>query len=347
MTAEQKNARQETEVEPYLNVGTPLVFQSDPAHKESPRYPTVLRGWRKPSYMLLDRPKVSGHFAAMRDNQPCVMRFVHEGRACAFDSVVLDWDTRQYNSYCRILWPRSVTVVSFRKAERVRATIPCKVHSPAGDEEGFIRDMSLGGCGVEIKQQLPVNLPLSLSFSLTEGIESDNVKVIARSIRQSDDGYLLGCQFVAGQTVVENDVAFYVMSSLNRSGRGDTGMRAILINKNPEEVQAIKSLLEQQGHESTVFPGALDALAYLRMSPISAVLLSQQQTELPGILIARLIRTSAGFENTPIFLMHADDAATVEQAAKIGVTQCFASNAPSIEILSTMVRAISATPPRQ
>jgi len=341
--AEPSNARQETDVEAFLGVGCPLVFQADPMHKESPRYPSVLRGWRKPSYLLLDRPKVGGRYAAMRDNQPCVIRFVHEGRACAFDSVVLDWDTRQHNSYCRILWPRSVMVVSFRKAERVRANIPCKVHSPAGDEDGFIRDLSIGGCGVETKQQLPVNMPLSLTFTLTEGVEGEEVKVMARSSRPSENGYLLGCQFVAGQTVVENDVAFYVMSSLNRSGRGDTGMRTIIINRNTDEVQALKALLEQQGHESLLFSHTLDALTHLRMSAVNAILINQNQPELPGILVARLIRSAAGFDSVPIFLMHADDAAITEHAAQTGITQCFSSTTPFIDILGALVRAI--TPP--
>ncbi|NJL71613.1 MAG: flagellar brake protein [Candidatus Competibacteraceae bacterium] len=52
---------------------------------------------------MLDRPKTdAGSFSALQEGQECVIRFIHEGMACAYNAHVIDWDTRRHNPYLRI-----------------------------------------------------------------------------------------------------------------------------------------------------------------------------------------------------------------------------------------------------
>ncbi|HOT49765.1 MAG TPA: flagellar brake domain-containing protein, partial [Candidatus Hydrogenedentes bacterium] len=127
--------------EPYLQVGCPVAFHSDPFVKDAPRYSSVIRGWRRLSYVLVDRPRIGPHFAAIRENQPCVIRFVRDGKACAFDSLVLDWDTRMHNAYCRVEWPREFKVVVFRRFERVKVELPSSLFFRGGEDSGTVVDL--------------------------------------------------------------------------------------------------------------------------------------------------------------------------------------------------------------
>lgn len=58
-------AGEKKDVEPYLTVGCPMVFHLGPAAVEAPRCPTVVHGWRKAGYILLDRPRIGGRTAGM------------------------------------------------------------------------------------------------------------------------------------------------------------------------------------------------------------------------------------------------------------------------------------------
>lgn len=341
ISAENRPTRTEVEVENYLSVGCPLVFHSDPFHKEAPRYSTILRGWRKPNYMLVDRPKVGGRYAAMRENQPCVIRFVHDGNACAFDSLVLDWDTRQYNSYCRILWPRAITVLSFRKSERIKANFPCKIKAGDNIADGVVQDISIGGCSVKTSVGVAQGTRVVLSFVFSEGTVVEHVQSVVRSARQVAEDFVLGCQFLPGQVVVENEVAFFVISSLNRTGKPDGGTRLLIISKDVDESILLKQMFEQQGVETLVVSGTLEGLARLKMTAPGGVIINQQQEELPGVLVARLIRTSPGYESLPLFLISADEATVAEQATRAGVTKIFATTAPKLEIVQNVVRQFS------
>jgi CheY-like chemotaxis protein len=128
------------------------------------------------------------------------------------------------------------------------------------------------------------------------------------------------------------------MSSLNRAGKPEGGARLLIISKEVDESVILKQLFEQQGVETLVVSGTLEGLARLKMTAPSAVVVNQQQQELPGVLIARLIRTSPGYENMPIFLLSADDASMSEQASRAGVTQAFGTSAPKLEIVQSVIR---------
>ena len=350
------------DLEPLLSVGCPAVFHSDRYSKEAPRYSTLIRGWRKPSYLLLDRPKIANRYAAVRENQLCVLRFVHGGKACAFDSMVLDWDNRQYNAYCRVEWPKTVQVVSFRKHERVRFQLPCKVHMADADKPARIQDLSTGGCrlflddpGREGETPIEPGATLEISFKLPDGCAIDRLQCAVRNAQTVGETTSLGCQFMEGQIAAESSIAFFIATTLDRTGAPQKDAERILIidenaansYQQPESADIVKlhDIFRERGYEVIVATEMLDGFARLRMLPPIAVLINYAQSDLNGLLAARLIKMTRGFEDLPIFLHNGADAAIEEQAVQIGATGCFNAGANPVQIVNAVLaRVINGRP---
>jgi len=323
-----------TDVERYLGVGCPISFDSDPSQKSSPRYSSTLRGWRSPAYILIDRPTVGGRSAPVQENQPCVVRFVHGGRACAFDTVVLDWDDRQHNSYCRISWPESVHTVSFRKAERVRVNVPCDLQVQGSAVQGRLVDISTGGCRLYVEPPHAVGTEALLSATLPGGRAIEHVQCVVRDVHEGPDGKPhTGCEFVRGQVTVESDIALFVAESLGRGQQeASDAPRVLVIEQDPKRAMVMRRLFESRGIETVLTTGTVDGASSLRLSHVQAAVVSQTQDDLPGALTVRLIKRTRGLESLPVFLYGGDGEDLAAQAREAGVTQHLAAgmNVPEI-----------------
>jgi CheY-like chemotaxis protein/c-di-GMP-binding flagellar brake protein YcgR len=324
-------ATEEKDLEPFLGVGCAVVFHADPLSKSAPRYTSILRGWRKPSYVLLDRPKLGDRYAAIRDNQPCVIRFVREGRACAFDSMVLDWDTRQYNAYCRVEWPKKVHVVGFRKFERVKLQVPCRIDSGEEQMEGQLQDFSAGGCRLGVPKPIAPGAAIKLSFILPDGCPVDGVRCVVRNMQTVEEKTYLGCEFIEGQVAVESNMAFYITTTLERGSlRPSSAEKILIIDENPAAVIDLRRELQGRGFEVLIATETLDGLSEVRLNPPTALILNQAQPDLPGLNALRLVKMTRGLEKLPVFVYNAE-ANLVARAEQLGAAGCFPSGLSSAE----------------
>jgi len=335
---------QEKDVERFLVVGNAIMFHTEPNRKDGPRHKTVVRGWRKGDHILLDRPKspLGGH-VPLTENQPCVMRFLIEGRACAFDSYVLNWEVSRQHPCMRIRWPKSVQFVNFRKFERLRVQFPCNVQWADGgatDEE--IHDISIGGCRIHASRGCPEGSTLGLTFALPDGARLEELKSQVCSVRQEGERYLLGCRFTEGQEYEVNDVAFFVTSTLDRQRFAESEERAvqrILIMDDNEEIGSrLKRRFEQRGFETLLAGNVVDGLCRLRLLPPCAVMVSQTLKDLPGLTICRIIRNLEEFKTTLLYLYGGEDRGLPDSAREIGVDGYFP---PVITMAPDMVLAAS------
>ncbi|MCX5771566.1 MAG: PilZ domain-containing protein [Candidatus Hydrogenedentes bacterium] len=321
----------EKDLELYLNVGCPLVLHPEPFAASAPRFTTCVRGWSKSSYLLIDRPRINNRFAAIRENQPCIVRFLYNGLACAFDTMILDWDTRQYHSYCRISWPTKFQTVSFRKFERVRAQIPCSFQYGGNRYTGLIEDISIGGCRIRTSCQMENNTTIEVDLSLPDGCVLEQIRAAVKNVRSAGSEFLLGCQFEEDQPEVESDIAFYVTTVLERGEvRTTERQRVLIIDDNRTVAMVLRNLFEQKGVEVLPASATLDGLSRLRLSSPDAVLISQRMTDLPGIESARLVRATKGLENLPIYLYGGD--IPPDEIKRAGVTLHFGQRIPAIQI---------------
>jgi len=324
--------------EPYLQVGCPVAFHSDPFVKDAPRYSTVIRGWRKASYILMDRPKIGVHYAAIRENQPCVVRFVRDGKACAFDSLVLDWDTRACNAYCRVEWPREFKIVVFRRFERIKVELPCEFFIGSDRNSGEVLDLSIGGCRICTRASMSVNTLLPLSFVLPDGCPVDRVQCEVRNVQPVGEASYVGCEFVEGQICVESNVAFYITTMLERTGVRSADAETILIlDLAPGTAREVRRILQARGYETFIATDVVDAFARLRIAPPGALLINASLGELDGLLIARLVRMTPGLESLPLFLFNVPEPGVDEKAKTIGASGCFAAETSPVQLVNTIV----------
>lgn len=323
MPAEQK------EIERFLEVGAVMMLHTEPTRKDGPRFKTVLRGWRKPSHLLFDRPKTeTGLFVALQEGMSLVVRFLHEGRACAFDAVIIDWDTRRNSPYLRVTWPAEVQYIMFRKHERVKLQAPCTVSiDNVGKFNGEIRDISIGGCGV-VCPEAPGENPgkVRLSFPLPDGVVVEAVSALVRNYRHGADGVFLGLEFESNQERTMNDILFFVTSRLERAGAGErsgTRILVMVIDDNAEFAARLRRCFERRNIDVFIASGTVEGLSYLRGTGPRALLISAAMSDLPAIDTCRLLRRTKGFENLSVYLYGGDAGRLESLVHEIGVNRYF------------------------
>lgn len=315
---------EEKNIERFLAVGEMMLIHIDPTRSDSPRCKTVLRGWRKPTHIIVDRPKTSsGSFAAIQEGQNCVLRFVKDGLACAFDAILIDWDNRRHNPYMRMTWPKQMKYVSFRKYERLQVKISCRVLWPDGTaSEASIHDLSLGGCSMLAQQSVEKGDALLLSFSLPDGTAAEGVQTVVRSVREGTDGTMLGCEFIGAGGQFQNDLTFFITSTLER-GRLDAPdaehARRVLVMENRQDVCArIRRNLESKGFDVIFANNAIDGIYRLRMAPPVAVVVSDELIDLRGLELCRMITSNMDFSALPVIVYGGTEEGLAERAAAVG-----------------------------
>lgn len=336
MTAQDKQ-----DLEPHISVGCQVSFQTDAMVKEGPRYQTVIRGWSKPAHLMVDRPKLGGRFVAMRERQPCIIRFVRDGKAFAFDSVIIEWDSRQTDAYCRIAWPTSFKVVPFRKYERAKVQLACRIETDADSCDGQVIDLSIGGCRVQSSRTVQTGTTLLLNFTLPDGSVMNGVRCMVRNAQESSGQIYLGCEFLEGQICVESHIAFFLAMMLDRTGvRGTRASEIVLIDDELGHASELGQAFQAQGHAMLAFGNMMDGLVRLRAVPPRVVLLNENQKQLPGVAAARLIHTTPGLESIAVYLYKAQGKEVSEDAKSVGVQRCFTADMPASSIANQIAADI-------
>ncbi len=334
-------------LESLLAVGTAVVFHTDPNRKDSPRLPSIIRGWHKPSQITVDRPRaMSGSFAMMYENQRCVARYVLEGKACAFDTQVIDWDTRPHNPYMRVTWPKEIHYVSFRKSERIKFTAPCSLVQGKNTWQGEIRDLSIGGCGLWTGVALKLGTNILASFELPDGTRVESVEALIRNVTETSRGYSLGCEFTPGQDYVENDIAFFFTTALGRSGKDDSPrfvVRVLILDDDKATGIALKQRFEERGYEVFLSTNTVDGLYRLRAVLPAALLVSQNFGEVPGLEICRLVKLSRDVGALPVFVYGGVEKDFADRARAAGAANSFRPGAGMDEIAAAVGAAIANT----
>lgn len=318
-------------VERLLAVGAVAMLHSEPHRKDGPRFKTIIRGWRKGAHVLLDRPKhESGAFAALNEGQPCVIRYLHEGQACAFDTQVMDWDTRKHAPYMRVTWPTKVEFMSFRRYERVHLQVPVEVSASGGMPlAGELVDLSIGGAGVVVSATVAEGSRVQLNFTLPEGGKLENVAGLVKNVRPAKDGHFLGCEFIENQMAVESDIAFFVsrMIELQRQASGlQAGRRVLIIAGDPAMSAKLRKQLERQHFDTVMAANLIDAFHRLRAAQPVAVVVDEALPDLAGTEVCRIIRQSSGIEGIQVFVYGGESDTFEAKAQEMGAAAAIAKS---------------------
>ena len=335
-------ANEEMSVESLLHVGNTVVLNLGPSRKEGPRYQTVVRGWEKPVEIVLDRPKDVGRYVPLYERSPCVVLFVAEGKACAFQTRIVSWDNWGDNCRLRVAWPTAIEIVPLRSHERSKVHLDCTVsQSDKADVKGVIQDISLGGCGILLPVQLCKDTTVTLALTLSDGRFLEGVKAVVRNERRvGEEGFLMGCEFVEDREHIQSEIGFFIATMFGRGEAGKGAARRVLIIDDRSERSApLWRALTERGCQAFLASNAVDGLARLRLVGVKALVINQEQQDLDSLAMVRLLRATHGLETLPVFVYGGDEAELQQKADEVGITGYFASSKMTDAICDAVIEA--------
>ncbi len=308
--------------ENYLSVGNRVILYPEPHRKNSARYEAVIRGWQKNNCIILRLYLTQDRTIIFRENAECSFRFLHDGVACSADAYLIDWQASKRNPDIRISWPKSVRASMVRRDERIKCTMPGTLDYDGLDVPCEVQDLSIGGLGLTCTVAVNVGIRLNLSFMLPDGVQVEGLQLVVKNTRGAGIGNCyLGCAFEPPFQANLYGVEFYVSSTLMRMrGINPASPRILIIHENRDAVKFITAGLVGMGYDVAVMDNLMDGLFHARLT-VPTVLLMQN---LPGGVSAldacRLLRTSKGLSETPVFLFCERGALTSEKVLEAGGT---------------------------
>ena len=290
-------------VESYLCVGIPVFLDVQSDRGNTKRAKSKLRGWVPREYILLDLPGSHEEAAFILKDAPCVLRFVHQGEACGFDSKIMDWCDMGL-PFFRIQWPSSVQTLHVRKHARVPVQLACKVGWTDGEEDGEINDLSVSGCGVLANRLFKVGSGIRLTFTLPDGSPLRNVRATVCRSRPQGSQVVLGCQFLEDTRGDRDPLVFFISTTLSRMGVEPlSGRRVLVLHDEETNLKPLVSAFERAGVQVITAKGAVDGFYRLRMAPPGCLLIDVNQPLISVTDVCGAILQTPGFENTPLFLL--------------------------------------------
>ena len=306
MSFESKNA------ETFFQVDAPAIVELEPKRKSGPRYRTAIRGWRPGVCVLVDLVNVPELLAMrMQPGQAVAVRFVAEGKACAFLSTLRDWQSNREFPQMWLSWPDKVEYVRVRRHERVTVSASCAVRMPGGPEtEGRVRDVSRGGCAIELPEDSTMerDAKLAISFDLPDGARVDSAAAVARSVRREAGAVIVGLCFDESlDKDTAADIEFFVSSTLERLRAAPSStQRVLLLTSKLSGEDACVAALGNLGCEVHVVEEPVDAFFQLRLNR-PAVFVAAADGILPGAEVCRVVRGDRFLKGLPIVIYRAGE----------------------------------------
>jgi len=282
------------------------------------RIRTFVRGWQKSNDIILDRPGLID--SEWHDGDPCIVRFVCEGYAVGFSTIILEWRAKGSSRWCRVAWPETHEVVTFRKHERIEISAPCAITLENGKtHEAELVDLSIGGCGLRLSTRLLEGTEFTLRAVLSDGTELDNVLVWVCSARAASEGdFLIGCSFSQENEHVQSDIAFYM--TLQRGKQETPNLRVLIVDAHDEHAAALCHLFRENHYDAFIAKSEIEGFHRACVLHPAAIVINHEQRDLAGVEIVRILRASEQFEKTALFLYGGDESLTQGMQQANGVT---------------------------
>ncbi len=323
-------------LENHLEVGAVALLSFDIADKNARRYKSTIRGWTRGVNIALDMPSAGDKPLRLSHLQPCVVRFVVSGRACGFESQVIEGSSGP-QPYLYLSWPHQVEIVQMRRHERIDVSCPCVINLASGDLlHGTVRDLSAGGCCMEARTGLRVDERFRLSFGLPDGRLIEGLPTQVRNARRLEHLALYGCQFLDLPDIVRDDIEFYITAKIEQLRSGSLAASHVLIADGVmERAWPIHEAIERFGCYAFTTSGVLDLFYRLRFAPPAVLLMSADQRDAYVPDLIGIIRGASGFEKLPI-VVYGSGGATAAELSAAGACGHF----PDLDDLDAVVRKI-------
>lgn len=323
-----------------LKVGCPALLHVDPSETDSPRHPSVIRGWQKGHYVLLALPVLGGHLLFMKRQRTCAIRFLSGGSACGFESMVLDSGSKEQPHF-KVAWPKNVSVLEVRKHERIDVRTQVKISlGPGHVLEGEMRDLSLGGCRLVSETEVAEQTTGAMSFVLPDGTTMESVPAVVRNVHRTREGYCWGCSFETDEEDslgIRSSIDFFISTTLERLRlKTESSKRVLFIGESETTESELPERLGEMGYNVTLAAGVVDGFFRLRMAAPSLIFADFSHADLPGCEICRIIHQTRGFESIPIFLYGGTAGGLGDEARQAGAAEFL----PSLEMVGRIASLV-------
>ena len=187
-----------------LDVGLVIFIQPKGSPKNI-RYKSSIVGWKTDNLVIIDMPILNGAYVNLADGCTCIVRYIHCGNACGFETKVLKNINDIKLPLIYLSYPNSIERISLRRYDRIQTMIPACIEVQLNDNseklQGSILDLSVGGCLLDIPGckgvSLDIESKVNLSFPLANtGDRVEGVGAIIKRIQKVRDNTMAGAQFV-------------------------------------------------------------------------------------------------------------------------------------------------------
>ncbi len=198
-----------------FHLGNRLILQ---LRHYSQRVTANLIGLEKGKYIILSivslsSPDVNTYF---KQGKTLVVRYIHEGAALGFESIVTGLIIQPYRLVF-IKYPDKIENLNLRKHPRINCYLPAELMIDNKSSNGFILDISLGGCGFcnKTKNEFdPDSLNIGnltlLKFPIPGKEGKLLIKSIIRSVHFENAEVFFGLEFIEFNKEQKNRLFAYI-----------------------------------------------------------------------------------------------------------------------------------------
>lgn len=315
------------DIERFLEVGARAFLDSDPMAKDAKRQEAMIVGWRREAYILFEMPLGNDASRPLRQNRLCVIRYMSNGRACAFEANVLDWRVDKSYPVFRVSWPHEIRYMNLRRHPRIATDLLCEASiNNRTNVWGNLLDISLGGCRFYVPVAVRRDARIAVSFTLPNGVELGGVAAEVRHTYLSREGMGVGaqCDFSRLADGHRRALEFFIQTTVERQGaQGVTAPRVLFLDRNREQVAAIEPFLKRRRVDVLVASELIEGIGWLQVSGPAAMFINAEQGEMSALDVCRLIKNTATFKNMPVVIYGGNDPLLKQLATSAGAMGYF------------------------
>jgi hypothetical protein len=190
----------------FLSVGLPLQL-GFAEQQGNAQYGSSLVGWKAGDWLVCEWPYHLGQPVPCQVNDPCLVRYMFDGRFIGYPSVIRDQQLRPF-PFLYLAFPQSVEELALRKHARVSLKEPLLIHiqdasrsarSSAPPVVGaMMHDLSLTGCCVALSSPVPwaPGTALRLEFELRGIGHISNLAGIVKNRVEGPSHTEIGIEFL-------------------------------------------------------------------------------------------------------------------------------------------------------
>lgn len=328
-------------LEQALHVGLSAFLDMNPKTNSAQRYKTVVRGWEKGKYLMLDKPNIVGVF---RSKNPSALRFMQEGIVWGFYSRINQYLSDRSDRLLWVSWPDEVSRVRLRQHDRIRISAPCEIYlENCGPMRGVIQDLSGGGCCLRTNLSMIVSTRCEVSFTLPDGMQIERMPVMVRRVHPAGSAeFEYGCLFLDSAESERNGIGLFVVRMLSSGRHPEENLgRILLFSPSAEDGEAIQALTHRSEYRVAIATRLVDFFHHVAAFAPRAVILSAAQQELSAHEICRILKGTPGLETLPVIIYGGEPAESRQHAAAAGAS-LYLKGFPN---LNTILPILSKTAP--